>query len=495
LRHPIGDRSRSRRDAAHGALHGRENGLRATLARPDLESLHASANGLLAFIAARQQRHARIAALAATLSNAEAVTAQDLVDYRWLLNRSVGDTVDYEYAGIENREQLLQDPMTDWIATLQASGEGAFAHALTRWQQSRSALWLVPVLWKIPASHPQANAALEQAATIERASPAFATVAFLRARLLLARGDRTAARRLLEQVKQATGLGIETTNLFNALRVRAAETFDELIETAERTMVEPGLPPTLDEDSARLFSHRLPLSRLIEAAAWRRLDAPIRRRLAGAALARAIVLRDEAAGVAAAQLLLDLAPSMRADLDVYLRAAGAERHRVGILLLLRTSGLSAYVAGLDGPQLEDTAGELPRREVGHSRQNWWCVTNGRLAPPTRFPHASELDRLIAPDSMTRPLPFLSDAEGVTARQQQDALVDAGSPQGYLAEEAVKWAQAAPTDLRAAEALALAVQGGRWSCGVSASSRRAFQTLHRLFPKSEWARRTRYWYES
>ena len=36
----------------------------------------------------------------------------------------------------------------------------------------------------------------------------------------------------------------------------------------------------------------------------------------------------------------------------------------------------------------------------------------------------------------------------------------------------------------------------WGCAdktTSAASRAAFQTLHRLFPRSDWARRTKYWY--
>jgi hypothetical protein len=67
---------------------------------------------------------------------------------------------------------------------------------------------------------------------------------------------------------------------------------------------------------------------------------------------------------------------------------------------------------------------------------------------------------------------------------------------YLAIEAVKWAKARPNDPDAAEALAHAVEAGRWGCTDATTrpaSRSAFQTLHRLFPTSEWARRTKYWY--
>jgi len=78
----------------------------------------------------------------------------------------------------------------------------------------------------------------------------------------------------------------------------------------------------------------------------------------------------------------------------------------------------------------------------------------------------------------------------------NALSALGTAPTYLAREAVKWAVASPADMDAAEALAQAVEGTRWGCAdgtTTAASRAAFQTLHRLFPKTEWARKTRYWY--
>ncbi|HEX9365479.1 MAG TPA: hypothetical protein VF921_02570 [Vicinamibacterales bacterium] len=64
-------------------------------------------------------------------------------------------------------------------------------------------------------------------------------------------------------------------------------------------------------------------------------------------------------------------------------------------------------------------------------------------------------------------------------------------------------RAAPMDrfprlaLWAWERPAHAVEGTRWACAdekTSAASRAAFQTLHRLFPKTDWALKTKYWYE-
>jgi hypothetical protein len=82
------------------------------------------------------------------------------------------------------------------------------------------------------------------------------------------------------------------------------------------------------------------------------------------------------------------------------------------------------------------------------------------------------------------------------QRDREALAALGPSATYLATEAVTWAKSRPQDPDAAEALAHAVEGTRWACGnekSSAASQAAFQTLHRLFPKSEWARKTKYWY--
>jgi hypothetical protein len=65
---------------------------------------------------------------------------------------------------------------------------------------------------------------------------------------------------------------------------------------------------------------------------------------------------------------------------------------------------------------------------------------------------------------------------------------------YLAAQIVAWAGNHPADPRAAEALHLAVRAVRYDCGGKpGASKEAFQLLHRQYPNSEWARKTKYWY--
>jgi hypothetical protein len=57
-----------------------------------------------------------------------------------------------------------------------------------------------------------------------------------------------------------------------------------------------------------------------------------------------------------------------------------------------------------------------------------------------------------------------------------------------------WAKAHPDDPRLAEALHRVVRATRSGCTTEGSgdvSREAFTRLHKLFPRSEWAKRTPY----
>ena len=65
---------------------------------------------------------------------------------------------------------------------------------------------------------------------------------------------------------------------------------------------------------------------------------------------------------------------------------------------------------------------------------------------------------------------------------------------YLASLTIDWVKSAPNDPRAPEALHLAVRATRYGCVAEKSrfSKEAFALLHRRYPNSEWARKTKYW---
>jgi TolA-binding protein len=61
---------------------------------------------------------------------------------------------------------------------------------------------------------------------------------------------------------------------------------------------------------------------------------------------------------------------------------------------------------------------------------------------------------------------------------------------------VNFARAHPDDPRVPEALHLAVRSTRLGCTDDQNtkhSKAAFQLLHRNYPRSDWAAKTKYWY--
>ena len=202
--------------------------------------------------------------------------------------------------------------------------EGNGDRAITRWRETRSAPWLVAALWRVPPQHEQAPSILSAAADVPRTSPVFDTVAFLRVRLLMRRGDLASARSLLATLPLKTDANVdaEVLNLIRAERFALAESLSDLLDNAPRAVVSKSndisdyvaadpardVGPVFDDDAGAVFSLRLPLERLVEASESLRLPARLRRRVAEAAFARAVVLRRPQAGLRVAQVLKPARP-------------------------------------------------------------------------------------------------------------------------------------------------------------------------------------------
>jgi hypothetical protein len=483
--------------------------LRRTLNDPTAAALHASARGLLDLIAVRSRPIERLRALSVTVATGPAVTAQQVTDYRWLMDRLLGDTTEFAYASIGRHEAIAESSdLNDWILAMQGTGQAALDRTLVRWRATGQVQWLIAALWQVPPAHSETAGLLRAASAVRRTSPAFPTVSFLHARALFLRGERDAARAVLTDLpsRPVEGFEAETLNLLAALRMALAPTLGEFLQHAPRTIVasqDDGsaagpppakAPPVFDEDAAVVFSQQLPLARLVEASTMTTLPARLRLRVAGAAFARATMLKNDDAMVAVAPVLRTLAPSLARDVARVEGAASPDaRHIAAIRLLLRTPGLRAGVYGReDHITLE---AREPARTFDHTfRRNWWCS----FAPnqPERFVPSEGILELVYGSRRIMPPAFVTATEQTTAERELATLAALGPAPNYLAAEAIKWAREQPTDLDAAEALAHAVEGTRWGCTdaqTTASSRTAFQTLHKLFPKSEWARKTKYWY--
>jgi hypothetical protein len=109
---------------------------------------------------------------------------------------------------------------------------------------------------------------------------------------------------------------------------------------------------------------------------------------------------------------------------------------------------------------------------------WWC------APPE-------------PLEEGRDPAFLSPAERAAADDEVARLESVPPAATWFTREALAFARAEPDDPRSPEFLSRAVRATREGCGdgeTRALSKAAFDLLHRRYPKTSWARQTKYWFE-
>jgi hypothetical protein len=107
-------------------------------------------------------------------------------------------------------------------------------------------------------------------------------------------------------------------------------------------------------------------------------------------------------------------------------------------------------------------------------------------------------KLLYPDDKVPVPTFLSGDERAAGLNEWRALSSMEDAPSFMGRQALAWAQGHPYDPRVPEALHLVVRAGQYGCGsrsMSDLSRKAFQMLHRRYPKSEWAVKTKYWYAS
>jgi len=83
-----------------------------------------------------------------------------------------------------------------------------------------------------------------------------------------------------------------------------------------------------------------------------------------------------------------------------------------------------------------------------------------------------------------------------AKKEWEKLSSLGTAPNYLCHQVIEWAQRNPEDPRVPEALHLAVKSTRYGCtdpDTSQLSKTVFQLLHKRYSRSNWARKTKYWY--
>jgi hypothetical protein len=331
-------------------------------------------------------------------------------------------------------------------------------------------------------------------------------------------GKKDEARQQLDSVLAQTNSTMppSSQNLLRALRLKLARNLDEFLKYAQRMPVgvtfdydgrelpeDPGTDVAarmtgrafFDADSAWILNERMPLSVLQAGAHRHSLPDHLRRELARAAWVRAVLLEREEVGKELVLILEKLAPELKGALQPYLSASNPDARKfAAAFIMLKFPGLWPYVRAGGGRR-------TAINRIDNFRDNWWC-SFGQEGPHDFWNENMKLWvstplRRLYPESKFDFPDFLDQAQRATALKEWDTLVAAGTAPNYLCQQVLHWARQNPTDPRVPEALHLAVKSTRYGCTDERTgrfSRAAYELLHRRYPGSEWARRTKYWYQ-
>jgi len=403
---------------------------------------------------------------------------------------------------------FTSDELTDWIATIEGDFENHAAHAVERWEKTKSTAWLVAALATADSKHAKLNELLTAAANVGPTSPAYPSVVFHHARLLREAGRAAEARSLLDKTlaAQRNTMSASAVNMFLSQRMMLAQNLDQFLQDAPRipagfsddndgreipddpantNETSKGSKYFFDLDAANSFNKTMPVAVIKDAALSRTLVPNLRRDVAQAAFVRAALLDDRESANQAATLVQELYPATKEFLAAYQRATTPDARRFAAAFLsLKFPGLRPYVtAGVGrGTPLDD---------VDSYRDNYWCTE-----PPGPFGGAYGGS---GDENKSKPVPapeFLKAAQSAAARQVA-TLRALGTAPNYLCRIAIEWATKNPTDPRAPEALHLAVRSTRYGCTDQETgrwSKAAFDLLHAKYPNTTWAKNTKYWFK-
>lgn len=289
------------------------------------------------------------------------------------------------------------------------------------------------------------------------------------------------------------------------LRLRVCSTFSELAKVAllapagvvesvsgsnapedfakfEKLSTYPALRLAYDPAALHLFNYGTSLAQLQDLLKEPRLPPALRVELLRSIWLRAILLNNSAVALSTAPTLSKAAPAMSSLVKSWLSAkTPAERKLATAFLILRNPGMSPYI-------YPDYGRNTPVDKIDDYQNNWW-------PPKEEYDDAKEKARLKA--LLISLGACLTAVQRQAAEKENKALAATGAAPDYLCSLVLGAARDLPRDSRIPELLHLAVKCTRFCTTTpqtSALSKQCFQLLHRKYPASIWAKKTKFWYE-
>lgn len=356
-------------------------------------------------------------------------------------------------------------PLIDWLVTFQSPADAARKHAIAEWQRTGETPWLTAAMMKAAATDAATPTLLEAAAKIPETSPAWATVTYHRARLLVDLGRAAEARSIID----AAFPGVRdlhsdsTLNLFSGLRMRTAASLDDALADAPRKILDrtseeqasvdecltvmknprrkydcrdDKSPVQFSDDAAAIFNDEMPLTTLAQAAKSNALPPQLRQYVAMMAWVRSVLLKNDEI---AAQML----PLLPAKLQ---QQAGAGTGFHPLMALMRNPGLRPYL----DPGVQRAASY---DFVESYADNWWCSDW-----TDQYGYYAEHQPPIQAQSVA----FLTPEMRAEGEKEAKTLFARGADE-LLGSRVVDYANAHSSDPDVPEALFLALRMIRYGC--------------------------------
>jgi hypothetical protein len=500
------------------ALSEAETRLNAILKDSSLKTSHHAATRLLNLVRLRLHPEEKLHEIANVLVKKGGSTdfKQDVWDYTLLLDKFLGDGDDEaDKKPVSSRlgsgETVWVDPLTAWILALQENSPGRLDLSIQAWKRDHSLPWLVAAMTKLSGGDPKAEPLLKAAASVDHDSPAFASLAFHRVRLLIESKRTNEARDTLDKIlaNDRSKLSPSAVNLLLSQRLTLAQNLDEFLQSAQRVPAGfsddsdgreipeeesevretvKGLELFFDLDAANAFNKLMPVAIIKDAARVKTLAPNLRKDVAQAAFARAVMIDDRETANQVAPLLQEMYPELKSFIGAYQKAATPDARRFAAAYLsLKFPGLRPYV----------TAGirrTTAMNEIDSYRDNWWC-TEPPMSTSGAASQGEDEEGKPKPKPVTAP-EFLGPSQSLASRQFS-ALQALGTAPNYLCRIAIEWTEKNPADPRAPEELHLAVRSTRYGCTDKETgrwSKAAYDLLHIRYPNTTWARNTKYWFK-
>lgn len=396
--------------------------------------------------------------------------------------------------------------LVDWLITFQSPAREAREHALAEWKKTGQLFWLVATISKVSGQDRDVNDLITAAEQVKSDSPAWESLTYHRARLLIELNRAEEARALLDQIMpqmRATGRD-SSTNLYLGLRMRASANLKQAMTYAPRKMLSHSSeeqasldqcidvmknpkrkydctkemnPTQFSADAASFFNTQAPLGMMADVAESDELPDQLRRSVAMMAWTRSVLLKDDAI----AGKLFPLLPTKLQ------QEAGAGTGFHALMSILRNPGLRPYLdAGVQRSYSYDF--------VESYADNWWCQnwqanSFARNETPMRKERAA----------------FLTAEQISEVERQTSELERQGSAEVFLGGLVLAYANDHPDDTDVPESLYLALRLIRYGCSrgywedpaaakeqslkVTAIQKAAARLLRQRYPANPWTKKS------